>query len=163
PRNEALYRVAEMELRSASSFEEGSRHLDQALDRAPDYDRALTALSGAVRAGPHSPQLIRVYERVARAVGGDELLLDALTLRSSLPDATLELMLDATELARRLGDSERRSILLPRLVLAARREGAEDRITEALVDLAAIREAAKDYKGAAELLEEAAKQGGAEA
>jgi tetratricopeptide (TPR) repeat protein len=163
PRNEALYRLAELDLGAPETTEEGARRLEQALDRAPDYDRALSMLGSAVRLAPTSAALVRAYERVARAVGGEPLLLEALTLSSALDAPPLALLIDAVELARKLSDADRLGVLLERLVTAARRDGAEQQISGALVDLASIREARKDFAGAAELLEEAASQGGPEA
>jgi tetratricopeptide (TPR) repeat protein len=162
PRNEAYYRLAEIELSSPATREQGATRLDTALDRAPDYERAFRLLRDAVRGGVYTPKLVRVYERVARANADDVVLLDALSLRAALPDATLELLQEATDLAHRLGDTGKIGGLLERLVAVAKAEGAESTITNALVELAAIREAAKDYEGAADLLEEASKHGGAE-
>ncbi|HEX4340167.1 MAG TPA: tetratricopeptide repeat protein [Polyangiaceae bacterium] len=162
PRNEAFYRIAELELASPASREDGAVRLDSALDRAPDYERGFRLLRDAVRGGVYTPRLVRVYERVARALGEDTVLLDALALRASLPDATLELLIEATELAHKLGDGARLGTLLERLVAVAKADGAEQNITSALVELAGIREAAKDYAGAAELLEDASKQDGPE-
>ncbi|HVW30751.1 MAG TPA: tetratricopeptide repeat protein [Polyangiaceae bacterium] len=162
PRNEAYYRLAEIELSTTATREQGAARLDTALDRAPDYDRAFRLLRDAVRGGVYTPKLVRVYDRVARASGDDAVLLDALSLRAGLPDATLELLQEATDLAHKLGDTAKIGGLLERLVTVAKAEGAESSITNALVELAAIREASMDYAGAAELLEDASKQGGPE-
>ena len=157
PRNEALYRLAEIELGAPGTAAAGAARLEQALERAPDYDRALDLLSPAVRHSPAVGPLVVAYERVARAVGHDALVLDALTLRSALPGATLELLRDAAELARAASDDARLGTLLDRLVAVAREGGKEGEVTWAFVDLARIREGSKDFAVAAELLEEAAK------
>src|SRR5258708_20575256 len=80
PRNEAFYRIAELELASPASREEGAIRLDNALDRAPDYDPAFRLLRDAVRGGVYTPRLVRVYERVARAIREDQILLHPLVL-----------------------------------------------------------------------------------
>ena len=162
PRNEALYRLAEIELASPATAGEGARVLEQALDRSPDYEKALGLLAPAA-SGSKDPAVVRVYERVARAVGDSNLVLDALTLASELPDASFGSLVEAVELARAVGDAARLVPLLERLVASARREGKSQEVTSALVDLAAIREAASNPAGAAELLEEAASAGGPEA
>jgi tetratricopeptide (TPR) repeat protein len=159
PRNEALYRLAEIELAAPGGAADGAARLEQALDRAPDYDRALGLVVPAVRRSPDVAPLLSVYERVARAVGDDRLILDALTLRSSLPGAPLELLRDAAERARAASDDARLESLLDRLVAVARESGSEAEVTWAFVDLARIREAAKNFAAAAGLLEEAARQG----
>src|SRR5262249_54130350 len=69
PRNEAFYRIAEMDLGVPETREEGAERLDRALDRAPDYGRARTLLEVPVLAGLITPKLAKVYERVARALG----------------------------------------------------------------------------------------------
>src|SRR6185295_412483 len=123
PRNEALYRLAEIEIGAPGGAADGAARLEQALDRAPDYDRALGLVVPAVRRSPDVAPLLSVYERVARAVGDDRLILDALTLRSSLPGASLELLRDAAERARAASDDARLESLLDRLVAVARESG----------------------------------------
>ncbi len=162
PRNEALYRLAEIDLTRPETVAEGAMILGQALDRAPDYDRALPLLANAVQGFPTDPALVRIYERVARAAGGDDVLLDALARASAFDDATVEQLSEATDLARRKNDP-RLGMLLERLVAAARRRGSLRDVGPALVDLAALREASKDFAGAADLLEEAAGHGGPDA
>ncbi|HVU02621.1 MAG TPA: tetratricopeptide repeat protein [Polyangiaceae bacterium] len=157
PRNEALYRLAELELGSAGTADAGALRLEQALERAPDYDRALELVTPAVLRAPESVAVVRVYEKVARAIGDDALVLDALTLRSALPDMPLEVLQDAVELARVTKDGDRLSVLLHRLVAFARKEERTADFVWALTDLARIRESEQSFGSAAELLEEAAK------
>jgi tetratricopeptide (TPR) repeat protein len=158
PRNEALYRLAEIELASPETREDGARRLEQALDRAPDYDRALGIVAQAARVSPESAAVVRTYERVARAVGGAELLLDALTARSAFEDTPFDVLTEAVELARSVSDTGRLATLLERLIAAARRENRSQEVAWAYVDLAGIREASKDYRAAVELLAEAAER-----
>lgn len=158
PRNEALYRLSGLELSGSSTREEGARRLEQALERVPDYDRALAMLSPVVAAGAGSAAVVRVYERVARAIGDDRLLLDALVHRSALGNVDPDTLREGVELARSMGDTVRLGALLERLVAAARRDGRSEEFGWALVDLAGAREAAKDYAGALDLLEQARKE-----
>lgn len=157
PRNEALYHLAAIELGDARTRADGARRLEQALERAPDYDRALAMLSSVVQTASDDRSVVLVYERVARALGDDRLLLDALTLRSAFGDTVVDDLRDAVELARKVGDATRLGILTDRLVSAARRDGRAEEFGWALVDLAGAREAAKDFSGALELLEQARK------
>lgn len=157
PRVEATYRLAELELASPAAAEDGARRLEQALERAPDYDRALAAIGPAVKADPERAALVHTYERIARAIGGDALLLDALVLRSALPDASVDLLRDAVELAKTVGETRRVNELLARLVHAARREGVLGEYVWALVEVAAEREEAGDFVNAVALLDEASR------
>ncbi len=156
-RHEALYRLAQIELGSPETRDEGARRLEQALDRSPDYERALSLLNPAVRESPDSDAIARAYERVARALGGDALLLDAIALRARFEDAPVELLRDGVELARNAPHAARLlPFLLERLIAGAKRDGALPDSAWALVDLAAIREQERDFAGALTLLDEAA-------
>lgn len=157
PRNEALYRLSEMLLAVPSTVEEGAKRLEQALDRQADYKRAESLIAPLLTSPPVHSAVARVFERVARAIGGDARLFDALFLRCSLPDAPFETLREAVDLAKRLGDAERQGAVLERLVEVARGEHRERDVLPSMVDLAKIREAQGNPSAAAELLTEAAR------
>lgn len=156
PRNEALFRYAGTLLGSPDTAEEGARRLGQALDRLPDHERALGMIQPLVGTEPVAPGVARIYERIARALGSDARLLEALLLRSAMSDRTMEVLREGVELAKKLGDEERRTLLLERLIEAGRAAGKDRDLLPALIDLARVRESQGQALAAAELLEEAA-------
>ena len=154
-RTQALYRLAAAELAQPESCDAGAVHLEQALDRDPQLDRARQLLSRSVQLS-NSTRVVRLYERIARQLGGDRLLLEALTHSAALPDVTPDLVRDAIRLARELGDDERLGRLLERTVeLARTSKSALKKAVGSMTELADRRLAAGDVAGAVRLLQEA--------
>lgn len=156
-RTEALYRLAEILLRTEEDRATGVNVLERALDQEPQYARAAAMLADAVKAHPDDAALVALYERVARGWGDPETLLDALEHSAALPEATVELLREAVDLATSLGASARAEKLLRRAVDIARHGIAG--LSEALWALTALAEhckAAGDVRGAVQWLSEAA-------
>lgn len=156
-RTNALYRLAEIELSSRELAGEGAQHLKEALERNVDLRRALDMLRRGIEVAPDEPLVVEVFERVARDLGDEQLLLEALMLRAALPDASFDLLRDAVALAREQRDDENLFLLLGRLVEVARREDRLGEVVWALTELAARRETEGDHRGAVDLLREASR------
>jgi tetratricopeptide (TPR) repeat protein len=150
-----LYRLADRQLASEANRAAGLTSLATALERAPDFARALALVRGASIPDEELPRVMPLYEKVARASGNDRMLLDFLERRSATPQATQAEVREGVELALALGEKDRSEALLERAVEIGRRrpDGLRD-ASWALVELAERRRAAGDLDGAARLLDE---------
>ncbi|MCS6898335.1 MAG: tetratricopeptide repeat protein, partial [Myxococcales bacterium] len=114
---DALYALAEEELASLDNQESGASTLERALSLAPRPHEAL-ALLRTHAPGSTSRGLLTLYEQVARRMGDQAILLDALEKLSFLPDSGDDLFREATALADQLGENGRAEELLRRAVEA---------------------------------------------
>ncbi|MBL8681092.1 MAG: hypothetical protein JNK05_18055 [Myxococcales bacterium] len=153
-RVDARYRLAELDLGRAESRDEGRATLEAALDEDARYDRAATMLATACASAPDDAALVALYERVARSLGDDAVLLDALDRATALPDATQDLLREAVEVAQRSSRADREAALLER---AIERAGDTSDATWALVALGRAKSAAGAPREAVELLGRASK------
>jgi tetratricopeptide (TPR) repeat protein len=150
-----LYRLAERQLAAAGTRAAGLTSLAEALERAPDFTRALALVRGAAIPDQELPRVMPLYEKVARASGNDRMLLDFLERRAATPQAQQAEVREGVELALALGEKARAEALLERAVaLGQQRKGGLREASWALVELAERRRAAGDLDGAARLLEE---------
>lgn len=154
--NEALYRLAELEMESEDTREQGASTLSWALDRDPQFERAAELLRRAAAAGDSS--VLSLYERVARQSGRAPLMLDALERLSVLPDTGMESLREAVEIAMSLNEGERAEAILHRAIeRAEQREEGMGEAVWALTALAERRKAASDFPGAVEWMRRAMK------
>lgn len=145
--NEALYRLAELEIESPDTREQGANTLSWALDRDPQFERAAELLRRAAASGDSS--VLGLYERVARQSGRAPLLLDALERLSVQPDTSMEALREAVDIAMSLGEGDRAEALLNRAVeRAEERDGGMSDAVWALTALAERKKAANDFPGA---------------
>lgn len=148
-RIEGRYRLAELLLASPEGGAEGLAALEHALAEDPLYDRAGAILRAATSVAPEDGARLALYGRVARASEQDDLLLDYLEKRAPMPDATLDEVAEAVEVADRLSAETRIEPLLGRA--AALAEASPGGLASALwaaVGLAERRKAAGDLDGA---------------
>jgi len=156
-RVDAMYRMAEVRLSTGDDDEEGIAALEAALAREPRNARAAAILSAATDRASDDARMLRLYERVVRATGDAGLLLDVLEKRSVRPDATLGEIREGVDLATQKEDADLAERLLVRGSEIA--EGSEEGLSSAPwipEQLAALRRAAGDVKGAVEWLQRAA-------
>jgi tetratricopeptide (TPR) repeat protein len=150
-----LYRLAERQLAGEQTRSAGLASLAAALDRAPDFTRALALVRGAAIPDQELPRVMPLYEKVARASGNDRMLLDFLERRAATPQAQQAEVREGVELAMALGERKRVEALLERAVaLGQQKKGGLREASWAIVELAERRRAAGDLDGAARLLEE---------
>jgi tetratricopeptide (TPR) repeat protein len=154
---EISFRLAELQLRSAETRTVGLETLATALDKKPDFARALEIVRAAEVPEDELPRVMSLYERVARASGDDRMLLDFLERRAAAKDVTQEEVSEGVELALTLGELTRAEKLLERAVSLARAAGTMREASWALVDLAQRRKSAGDLEGAFTWLEEASR------
>ncbi len=158
-RADALYRMAEVYLASGETSS-GARSLEDALEMTPRYERACRILSRATADADASPDLLALYDRVARKTGDDATLLAALERRAGHPDTPPEDVREAVELAERRGEEGRAEALMMRAIeLASSMLDGQSRVAWALLALAQKRRAAGDTAGAVKWLCEAIDSG----
>lgn len=153
---EALYRLAQLELAKADTTDSGADTLAWGIDRDPQYERALGLLRGAAALTPQSSRVTELFERVARAVGDDRVVLEALVLASAQPEPSGDMLREAVDIATRVEDHDAAERLLRRAIAVARERDALADAVWALVALAARRKAAGDLKEALQCLRDAA-------
>ena len=153
-RVDARYRLAELDLSRDETRTEGRQTLEAALDDDARYDRAAAMLAAACASAPDDAELVALYERVARSLGEDAALLDALDRATALPDASQELLREAVEVAQRSSRSDKEVALLER---AIERAGESADGTWALVALGRAKVTAGASREAVELLSRASK------
>ncbi|MET0795230.1 MAG: tetratricopeptide repeat protein, partial [Polyangiaceae bacterium] len=98
-----LYRLAQIRLADPSTREQGLGLLEQALDAAPDFERARALLSDS-ESTVDPARVAALLERIARATGDDSALAAALAGQIAAPDATLARVREGVAVATRLGD-----------------------------------------------------------
>ena len=150
-----LYRLAERQLAGEPTRASGLASLAAALDRSPDFPRALALVRDAAIPDAELPRVMPLYEKVARASGNDRMLLDFLERRAATPQAQQAEVREGVELALALGERKRAEALLERAVaIGQQKKGGLREASWAIVELAERRRAAGDLDGAARLLEE---------
>ena len=154
-KTDALYRIAEVELRDGETLQSGLDTLSDAVARDGDNARAAKA---AAEAASHFPSdarsgvydgLAALWERTARASGDKALLLGYLSERIGGEGASIEDVREAAQVATELGRDADAEKLLVRGAEIAR--GSLDGLAGALwipTSLAERRRAAGDLKGA---------------
>ncbi|MDP3277612.1 MAG: hypothetical protein Q8Q09_20690 [Deltaproteobacteria bacterium] len=145
-RVDALYRLAEMDLRDPAQSAEGLATLERALSFDARYDRAANALAEVCERDDAEPSARALFERVARDANDDSLLLRALecVTRHGVDDQ--EIFRESVEIAQRVGDEPRMRLMLDRAiarggdgalwaVVSLGRHEAEQKNTERAVEL----------------------------
>jgi tetratricopeptide (TPR) repeat protein len=102
--SDAVYRLAALRLTTRATLDDGIEMMRTALDLEPALDRAEQALRKAVDLDPTHRRAIDLYEQVARHPGHERALFHALELRSRLPNAHVETVREAVEVAVRIGE-----------------------------------------------------------
>ncbi len=154
---DALYRMAELFVVDDARRAQGIDLLAQAFTAEPRFTEAGATLQAAADREPENPDILTLYEKVARGGSDWEMLLDFLERRARLPGATPAEVKEAVDLAVEHDQRERGEALLERAVEAARAsvEGLGGAVWAA-VALAEQKTAAGDVAGARELLFEIA-------
>lgn len=162
-RADALYRMAEVLLAAEDTLLDGVATLRQALDEAPRAPRAARILRRATEAHGLSGDLLELYDHVARQLGDDAVLLEAIERRAALAETPPEYIREGVELATTLGEAERAEEMMVRAVETGSSllDGAQ-RVAWAMLGLARRRLAGGDLAAAVKWIGEAA-EGAAEA
>ncbi len=156
-RVDAMYRLAEVLLADPERRDGGVEMLARALERDPRNTEAGAMLRAATDRAVEHDRMLGLYERVARASGDPELLLDFLDKRARRPDATLGEVREGVDLATEHGELERAERLLERGAELA--NDTDEGLAGALwvpQQLAERRRAAGDIPGAVRCMREAA-------
>ncbi|MBL8604017.1 MAG: tetratricopeptide repeat protein [Myxococcales bacterium] len=130
--------------------------LDTALDRQYDAARAVGLLVSAADQHRNAPELLAVYERVARDAGDNGALLDVLVRRAGADDVSLDALREGVELATQSGALDTAEALLRRAVEVAAARGVAGESVWAMVALAERRKSADDPRTALTWLRHAA-------
>lgn len=156
-RADARFRMAEVLLADAEAIEEGIGHLNAALEDDPRWGRAALILGRACDQHGDNDALLDFYERVARRSDDAKILLHCLERRAKQPEASLERVREAVDLAAKLGQFDRAEELMLRAVELSKGliDGAAQ-VDWALLALAQRRRLANDLAGAVKWLIEAA-------
>jgi tetratricopeptide (TPR) repeat protein len=117
---DALYRLAEIFISTDNRRAQGVELLERAFGAEPRWAQASRSLRQAAAADPGDEHIMTMYERVARAGGDAEILLDFLERRAQLPSATPDQIREAVQCAVDTGRDERVEPLLERAVAVAR-------------------------------------------
>jgi tetratricopeptide (TPR) repeat protein len=153
--SDATYRLAALRLASRETLDDGAEMLRGALDVDPQYDRAVEILRRGLALYPDHRPLIDLYERVGRQPGHERALVDALTLRASLPGGDVATVREAVDVAMRIGDTGLAETLLAKFAETGEANASD--LAWALGALATFREAAGDLAQAVELKRRAAR------
>ena len=162
-RADALYRLAEVQLASADTLDEGLESLKKGLADAfkatpPRTERGAMILRRACEDHPLHEGLLDVYEQVARRSEDDNTLLHYLERRAFHPAAAPEQAKEAVELALKLErDDQVEELMLRAAEIGQALSRGEDlaRVDWALLGLAERRMLAGDLAGAVKWLSEA--------
>ena len=98
-RADALYRLAEVQLAHADGMSDGIVSLARAFEEDPRNERAGRIIERACRDAEPNPDLLALYERVARSSQDPALLLGFLERQARRADALPEEIREAVELA----------------------------------------------------------------
>ncbi len=153
--SDATYRLAALRLASRETLDDGAEMLRGALDVDPQYDRAVEILRRALALYSGHRPLIELYERVGRQPGHERALVDALTLRASLPGGDVATVREAVDVAMQIGDAALAESLLARFAETGEAQAVD--LAWALGALATFRETAGDLAHAVELKRRAAR------
>jgi predicted Zn-dependent protease len=162
-RADALYRMAEVLLASEDTVLDGIATLRQALDEAARPPRAAKILRRATDTHGLNPDLLELFDHIARQVDDPVLLLEAIERRAALAETPPEYIREGVELATQQDDPARAEALMLRAVETGGSllDGAE-RVAWALLGLARRRLDEGDLAAAVKWIGEAA-EGAAEA
>lgn len=149
-----FYRLAEVRLLTPDKRDQGADLLERALELEPRYDRAQAMLVAALSSAPGNERLARLFERVARQSGSDELLADALLQVAELCGPSAASVREGIGLSERLARPELAARLLE-LAVAGDGHPPED-AAWLHHQLADRRAADEDLAAAVELRERAA-------
>ena len=148
-RADALYRLAEIQLAHPDSHAEGVASLSRALADDARNERAGRILERACQREQPDPDLLLLYERVARDSKDEALLLGFLEHRARRDDAVPEEIREAAELARKYERLELAEELMQRAVrVAAELPDGAARVQWALLSLCDRRHEQGDLAGA---------------
>lgn len=155
-RADALYRMAEVHLSHADGIEEGVATLRRALADHARPERAARILRRAAEAHPPHPELLELYDSVARKADDPEILLHAIEHRAGYAETTPEYVREGVTLALAQGATDRAEALMLRAVeLASSVIDGQGRIAWALLGLARRRLDSGDLAGAVKWFGEA--------
>ena len=157
-RADALYRMAEVQLASEETFEEGLATLGKALEDSFKAERAALILRRASEHHSDHLGLLDAYEQVARRAEDQRILLHYLDRRASHMSATPEQAREAVELALALEEPEHAEELMLRAAEIGHAMSRSDdlkRVDWALLGLAERRMLAGDLAGAVKWLADA--------
>lgn len=150
---EALYRLGMLELEQGQP-EEAVQHIEVALTRDGNNRRVLDMFTASVAQRPPTPEVVELFERVARDAGDEAALLSSLTFAAQLGSASLPSLHEAVELARAAGDEASTLTLLEAAVTLARETQLVDEAIWAVTALAEHYEQSGRASAAAELLQD---------
>jgi tetratricopeptide (TPR) repeat protein len=88
-KSDCRYRLAELQLSAEGTGGAGLATLEDALEADALYDRAAAILKRATTDAPDEDRRMRLYGKVARASGNEDVVLDYLEKRIRRPDGTL--------------------------------------------------------------------------
>lgn len=117
---DALYRIAEVELRSSETLESGLDTLREALRLVADHGRAASIAAGAATNFPDHEGLLVVWERSARDSGDADQLLSYFVHRTARDGATLDEIREGVTIATSLGEDDKGEAMLVRGIDLAR-------------------------------------------
>ncbi len=158
-RADALYRIAEVQLATAETLDEGLESMTTALADSFKAERAALILSDACERNPDHVGLLDLYEQVARKSQDDGRLLHYLERRAEHETSTPEQAHEAVTKAIELEELERAEALMLRAAeIGQSLNRADDlkRVDWALLGLADRRMVAGDLAGAVKWLSDAA-------
>ena len=158
-RADALYRIAEVQLATSETLEEGLESMATALGDSFKAVRAALILSDACERNPDHVGLLDLYEQVARKSEDDRTLLHYLERRAGHETGTPEQAHEAVNKAIELEELERAESLMLRAAEIGRSLNRADdlkRVDWALLGLADRRMVAGDLAGAVKWLSDAA-------
>ncbi|MBW2278507.1 MAG: tetratricopeptide repeat protein, partial [Deltaproteobacteria bacterium] len=156
-RADALYRLAEIQLLSEDTYDDGLEAFDQAFEEDASPERAGRVLRRTCESIEPDGRLLALYERVARKSDDQAMLLDFLDRASNHPEtATPGKIREAAELAESLGELDRAEELMKRAVeMGQEMADGLDQMGWAMLGLARRRKDAGDLAGAVKWLLEA--------
>lgn len=156
-RADALYRMAEVHLAHEDGLEEGVETMRRALSEGARPERANRILRRAAEAHPPHPELLELYDQVARTTEDPTAVLHAIEMRAARPEVGPEYIREGVNIALEHDEHERAEALMLRAVELS--EGVldgQERIAWALTGLAQRRLETGDLAGAVKWFGEAA-------
>jgi len=151
---DALYRLGEHEL-STRDWALAVEHFELALTRDAKESRVLEALLPVLDQSGVTPELVRLFVRVARVTASADALLRGLLAASALADADQALVVEAIELSRSSGSDTARARLLSRAIQMADAADELGSIRELVVERADLAILQQDFSSAGQLLRRA--------
>jgi len=158
-RADALYRMAEVQLADPDAIDAGLAALHDALAVDARHERATRILLRATdpERGLGRADLLAVFENSARKCDDESSLLVALERRAQLPEATINDVREAAELAIKRGEAERASaLMLGAVELSGALLDGASQVAWALLGLAQAHADRSNWQGAVQWFVEAA-------